>query len=560
MFIASLTLSPACSPAPDSAPHLLLITLDTTNPEALGIHGGDSETSPSLDRLARTSVVFENARTVAPLTTPAHASMLTGLYPPRHTVRANSATTLPDSAETLAEILQDHGWRTAAFVSAFVLNREYGLDQGFEIYDASFEVSGALTAYPEHSAQEVTDRAIAWLSQQSAASPWFLWVHYFSPHTPYSPPVKFLKTEDDNPYLGEVAYMDDEIGRLLHHLDRADCWSETSVVVVGDHGEALGRHGEDTHGAFVFDSTLRVPFLVHRAGSTTGSRITSPISVADVLPTVLGLAGIPVPDGLDGRDVLQPLEDSRTVYFESYLGHLAWGWSPIAGMVDDSHKFIQSSTPELYELGSDPDETTNRVNQDSETVAQLRIALADVFDRPSLPRESRSADAREVDALKALGYPASGAEESPSPLDPTDRPSPHQRVRAYAQYQRARGLFDRGLFEDAVALLEPLLSENDSNPALWFAYGAAVASVGRFEEAIPALQRAVQLRPQEFFAAFGMLARCHQELGQLEAAIDHYRRALETEPDPRPFIEPYVSLLEQLGRHEEAARFLQELR
>ncbi|MEQ1894405.1 MAG: sulfatase, partial [Planctomycetota bacterium] len=256
-----------CAPAV-RGPSVLLLTLDTTNPEALGAYGGPAGLTPNLDRLAREGLLFEEARAVAPLTLPAHASMLTGLYPPRHGLRRNGELALAPEARTLAERAREQGYATGAFVAAVVLAPEFGLAQGFETYDAPAvpkDVEEHLAA--SRSAEEIATRALAWLAARDDERPFFLWLHFYDPHFPYRPPAAASARAGGNDYLGEVSALDEAIGRVLDALGRSGALENTLVAALADHGEGLGRHGEETHGAFVFDSTLRIPFLLRLPGA-----------------------------------------------------------------------------------------------------------------------------------------------------------------------------------------------------------------------------------------------------------------------------------------------------
>ncbi|NOT32330.1 MAG: sulfatase, partial [Planctomycetes bacterium] len=282
-LLLALALS-ACGHSAEAPPSLLLLTLDTTNPEALGCYGGPRGLTPNLDRLAREGVLFEDARTVAPLTLPAHASLLTGLYPVRHTLRRNGETRLASEARTLAELAQEHGYLSAAFVAAVVLAPEFGLDQGFAHYDAPptpENVEEHLLA--SRGADEIVARAVSWLDQHEPAQPFFLWLHLYDPHFPHDPAPEFLARAQGDPYLGEVAAMDAAIGTLLERLERDGRLANTLVVAAADHGEGRGRHGEETHGAFVFDSTLRIPLLARLPlCARAGERVRAPVSQVDV--------------------------------------------------------------------------------------------------------------------------------------------------------------------------------------------------------------------------------------------------------------------------------------
>ncbi|MEM1179641.1 MAG: sulfatase, partial [Acidobacteriota bacterium] len=304
----------------------VLVTLDTTRPDRLQPYGADDVATPTLLRLAREGVVFEEAMAVAPITLVAHTSLLTGLNPPRHGVRNNGIHFVGDELETMAEILGGHGYRTAAFVSASVLEARYGLDQGFETYDddLSTGTNRQPRVVPDRSAGATVDAASRWLDSVRADERFFLWVHFYDPHAVYSPPAPYRDRYRDRLYDGEIAYMDAELGRLLGHPALADA----AVAVVGDHGESLGEHGEQTHAILAYQSTLHVPFFLQVPGGPEGLRVPTPVSHVDLLPTALDLLGLPfsITGGSDGRSLVPLLEghdvargaDTPDHYAETY--------------------------------------------------------------------------------------------------------------------------------------------------------------------------------------------------------------------------------------------------
>lgn len=356
-WLAGLLMAPlaACSQQP-KRPDLILITLDTTRSDALGCYGRSGDPTPNLDALAREGVRFTQARSVAPLTLPSHASMLTGLYPPRHTVRDNGQAVLPQSARTAAECLEDAGYETAAFVSAAVLDEPWGIAQGFQYFDAPQDTGDGSAHVGERSGREVIDSALAWLPARDAKRPLFLWVHLFDPHAPYEPPADALARAGGNAYLGEVVETDRQVGRLLAALRAYASFDASAVLVVADHGEALGQHGEPTHSALCYEPSIHVPLILRLPSGEQAGRVEDKlVSVADIFPTLLELAGESVPERIDSRSLRTP-DAARAVYFESYSGWLNHGWSPLIGLAQGREKYLWSETHELYDLRLDPRE------------------------------------------------------------------------------------------------------------------------------------------------------------------------------------------------------------
>lgn len=353
--------------------NVLLITLDTVRADRLGCYGYERAETPAIDGLAKRGVRFADAVTAVPITLPSHATIMTGVMPPKHRVRLNGFQQLPEEATTLAEVLRGRGYRTGAVVASVVLDAARGLDQGFDSYDDQMTSEGraVMAGAVERPAAEVTSAAIRWLDTSTgAAAPFFLWVHYFDPHDPYAPPEPFRSRHAGAPYDGEIAYMDSEIGRLLAHVAELGAAPRTVVVLVADHGEGLGEHGERAHSHLLYESTMRVPLVI-----APGELIKRPIVMdggvvctADVAPTLLDLVGVAggLPDG-DGQSLVAGTakegEDAgdaeRAVYMETLWPHLVHGWAPIYALRRHGDKYISAPWPEYYDLARDPGEREN---------------------------------------------------------------------------------------------------------------------------------------------------------------------------------------------------------
>lgn len=554
-FLLLSGLLAACSG--DSEPcSAILVTLDTTRVDALGCYGNPIPgVSPHIDALAKRAVLFESAHTVAPLTLPAHASMLTGLVPPRHGIRNNGPWLLPSSARTLAEAARDAGCQTAAFVAAVVLDRAFGLDQGFETY-AGPAGSGAGENFEVASlpARAVIDSALAWLEKRDPSRRFFLWIHLFDPHQPYAPPPEFvLADERADPYLGEVASMDHELGRLFAHLDSDGLSASTAVLVVADHGEALGQHGEDTHGVLCYEPTLRVPFLLVRPdGERAGERSRAEVSVVDVALTLAEGMGVALPDDLDGRSLwTRDPPDERGVYFESYMGYLELAASPLAGWLDARGKYLHSSAPELYRLDSDYREEKNLYTPAA--AEDHHAALAETLARAPLAAEESALDDSLLAGIRALGYAAGASHASlPNPLEPSPRPSPAAMSVELAELVRAAGLSDQGQREEALALARRLTSAHPEMVRALALEATCLLALARNVEAIEPLQRYLALAPGRA-AEYYNLGVCLKDAGRTEEAIASFERALELEPAKPRWLPAFVAYLRQAGKEAEAA-------
>jgi choline-sulfatase len=509
---------------------VLLITLDTTRFNALGCYGNPKKPTPGLDRLASEGVVFEQARTVTPLTLPAHASMLTGLYPVRHTLVANGVRALPQSATTAAELARRAGVQTAAFVAAVVLDSAMGLDQGFELYaDPPREDVTQTRRHPELEAPAIVDAAQRWLDARDRSRPYFAWLHFFDPHAPYAPPPQFAQL--GSPYLGEVAYVDRALQTLFERLRADGTLDETTVIVVGDHGEGLNTKLEPTHGWYCYEGTLRVPFLIRFPdGARAGERSREYVSVVDVFPTVLDALGLPTPADVDGRSlrVAQP-QSERGAYFELYHGFLSFGWSPIAGWVDARGKYIHSSEPEFYELESDKLEAHNAIASRGDDAARALAAMAAVRARPRLKADERAELDEDVrGALRSLGYAGVDAADSelPDPLAPSTLPSPQSRRDEMLLFNRSQELAEQGKDAELAELLGDLIRRFPENMLARAHLANALIRLQRPAEARGLLEELVRAGRAQA-NDYNSLGWCLEQAGDKAAALEAYGRALE---------------------------------
>lgn len=406
---------------------VVVITLDTTRADRLSPYGYMNVSLPSLERLATEGVVFDQATSVAPLTLPAHTSLFTGLLPQNHGVRDNADHALGETETTLAEMLQAQGFRTGAFVGSVVMNPERGLKQGFDHYESVPASDRRTPETRQRRADEVIDGALKWLDTVGD-SRFFMWTHLYDAHRPYEPPEPYRSTYGHNLYVGEIAFMDAQIGRLLEALERRKLLDRTMVVVVGDHGESLGAHGERDHGIFVYEDVLRIPLIV-RAPGLSQRRVSEVVRITDIMPTVLqsvdvrfaALDGVNLGDLMRGRRSGLNLEAySESLYPERL------GWSALRALRDDGFKLIDAPRPELYDLGDDPFEEKN-IYDDRPALAERMTARLAVLmkGRASGTTLSQASATPELQAqLASLGYVSGSAPRRPSgragPPDPKD--------------------------------------------------------------------------------------------------------------------------------------------
>ncbi len=562
VFLVAALLS-ACSG--ERRPSVLLLTLDTTRVDALGCYGAQAKVTPHLDALAAEGVRFEWARTVTPTTLPAHTSMLTGLYPHRHTVRDNSLSAVPQSAVTVAERARAAGFATAAFVSAKVLDRAFGLDQGFEHYSQpprENQVVGGL-GFSARSAATTAEELITWMRELPPEREFFAWAHFFDPHQPWSAEKRFLDAAGGHPYLAEVAAMDDAIGQIVATLRELGRLDSTTIVVVGDHGEGLGEHGEDSHAYFVFDTTLRVPFLLRRHDrARAGEVVEGIVSVVDAAPTMceaLGIAAPPDPDGVSLWSASPAPE--RGVYFESYYTYLRFGMAPIAGWVDAAGKYVHAPAPEFYDPRQAPKERKNLLEQNVARVSGYREQMARSLSRPALEAgQSVTSDSELMRSVNELGYlGASGTTgELPSPLDATDRPSPHQRADELRTCESAERMFARGRFADAERLLEDVLQGNPRNTYALEYLGHAQMRLGKLEAARASLEGALEHGPERepILRALGFVL---ERLGDKPGAVARLSRAAELDPSELETLRMLLRLANDAGDEAAATRWREAL-
>jgi len=536
----------------------VLVTIDTLRADHVGCYGATTEATPTLDALARRGVRFETAISPAPLTLPSHATLFTALDPPAHGVRSNGAFRLDEGPATLAERFRSAGFATAAFVSAFVLDRRFGLTRGFERYDDELGVQDEDVGVESRRAGETVDAALGWL--EDAPARFFLWLHLYDPHAPYEPPEPHQTRQLGRPYDGEIAYADAELGRLLAALDARFPDGRTLVLVTSDHGESLGEHGEPTHAFTVYDATQRVPLIL--AGPSVPAGVVEPrlVRLADVAPTLLALAGLPPLDGVSGASLLPapgaPREPGAGVaWVETLAPQLDLGWSPLLGVRTPEHKYVRAPRPELYELASDPGETRNLAAERPDLVAELD-ALVAARAAGQRAQPNLGVDAETAERLRALGYlsapePAAsgrplGEVGGPDPKDEIGKLEVLREVLTFLKQRRGREALERfaalgalgfelellrgeaallaGELDAARASVERAqrLDAGRANPRVLL--GRIEEAAGRLDRADAAFREALRLDPEAGGAAVG-LGRVAEARGELDAARAHYEKA-----------------------------------
>jgi arylsulfatase A-like enzyme/Flp pilus assembly protein TadD len=523
--------------APESRLNILLVTLDTTRADRLGCYGYARARTRHLDRLAAEGVRFDRAYSPAPITLPAHASILTGLYPFRHGVRNNGNFYLADRYETLATRLQARGYRTAAFVSSFILDRRYGLARGFDTYDDRME--GDRPQVIQFEAERRGDRTslalLAWLEGYAregsagakpapqARAPFFAWLHLYDPHEPYRPPPPFRDVFRDSPYDGEIAFDDAIVAAVLDRLGQLGLRDSTIVAVAGDHGESLGDHGEETHSMFVYEPALRVPLIFWRPGLVPAGRVVGePVRLNDVAPTLLQLAGSPVGDTDQGRSLV-PLMEGRAagsfppIYAETLLPQFYMNWAPLRAISDGRWKLVEAPRPELYDLSSDAGETVNRYDERPQTVRSLQQVLERLAGGDAGAMTTGRMDRETLEKLASLGYVGAGAE--PAAGDGGGKRSdPKDMIAVFNRLRQANSAVRDRRFGEALPILRDVLAKDPRNAFAQLVLGSAHMGKGEYRQAISQYERYLELVPTSAYAHH-WLSICHLRLGDQANAL-----------------------------------------
>jgi choline-sulfatase len=508
-FLGLALLAGGCRQSKPRPPNILIITVDTLRADRVGVYGNTGGLTPNVDALAKEGIVFERGVSQVPLTWPSHAAIFTGTYPFHNGVQDFTGQPLSERFRTLAECFQAHGYATAAVVSSFVLDRSWGLARGFDSYDDSFAGQEFLEkniALVERPAEESVNHTISWL-QAHPQKPFFLWLHLYDPHSPYNPPEPFRTQYAKQPYDGEIAYADSQLGRLFAWLKQApdNVYDNTLIVFLSDHGESLGEHGEKEHGFFVYDSTVRVPLVVKppRSAALAVQRVPEAVETIQVGPTVLELAGV--------QDTIQkqfqaaslvpllsgkPHGPERAAYSETFYPANSFGWSPLRSVQTARYHYIEAPRQELYEHATDPAEKINVAEQNGGVAARLREQLGQLLAR--YPASAASADGNAAGAspetlekLRSLGYLAYKAPAAPNAklADPKDK------LPVFQDVLRATDLIQVGNYPAARALLASVQQREPRLYLIPFLLGEAASHDAQWKEAEKQFGRAAALNP-----------------------------------------------------------------
>jgi arylsulfatase A-like enzyme/Tfp pilus assembly protein PilF len=511
--------------------------------------------TPNIDRLAAEGIRFKTVVAAAPLTLPSHCSIMTGAYPMFHGVRDNVGYRLDSSTETLAQILKRHGYATGASVGAYVLDRTFGLGSGFDFYYDHFEAQTdprdtINMAELKRSGAEVMDRAMAWM-RGVRGKPFFIWAHLYDPHDPYDPPPPFKSEYADQPYDGEIAYVDAQVGRLLAFLNSNGLYGKTLIVLTADHGEGLGEHRELRHGYFIYDATLLVPLIVKPvAGSIKPRIVTQEIRSIDIAPTILELAGLSKGKTMQGTGLAglmsgRERETPSDVYSESFYPK-QFGWSALRSLRVGNLKYIDAPHPELYQLDQDPKELRNRAQDRPAVAAEMKARLRALEASSSAPefqaKASRPLSPDETEKLARLGYLASPAVSSPgSDAEPGADPKDH--IDTFYQINRAGLDAGSGRCDRAIPTLEEIIRNEPNIGAPYLILGRCYFIQEKYQDAMKTFERLRTLDPQNSTAQF-YIAACQFNLDDLESAESGFKTVLSVEPK-RTYAHKYLGFIYQ---------------
>jgi len=545
LILTALTALHAAAQTPAKpALNVVLITIDTLRADHVGCYGYKQIKTPNIDGLAADGVRFESAFAVVPVTLPSHSSMLTGTYPMLSGMHDFSGNKLSPLQPTLASVLKQAGYQTGAVIGAAVLDSRFGLNQGFDFYYDHFDFSRLDEANldeMERPGNVVADVALDWLAKNSQKK-FFLWMHLYDPHFPYHPPEPYSREYAAQPYDSEIAFADEQVGRLLRFLKEKGIYKNTVIVLCGDHGESLGEHGEKTHGFFIYNATMHVPLIIRlpesRLPEKAARTVGDPVSLVDLMPTVLSAVGLEIPSQVQGRSLLPELRVDQTardrvLYGETFMPRIHFNWSELRGSENTKYHFIDAPRPELYDLSKDPGEVHNLFTEKKAVAEEMRAKLVSLIRDYSAGKEmaeKTGLDPALMERLKALGYAAFSGGGDPTSNDPTissrNLPDPKDRIVTYELISDAIANSQHGRYQESIEKLKSVIkTEPDSVPAHYL-QGLDYYRLNMFAEAVEELRKTVQLSP-DYALAFFNLGMAQAHAGQMDAAIATLQRTLQ---------------------------------
>src|SRR6202140_4703351 len=544
LVVTALTALCAAAQTPAKpALNVVLITIDTLRADHVGCYGYKQIKTPNIDGLAADGVRFESAFAVVPVTLPSHSSMLTGTYPMLSGMHDFSGNKLSPLQPTLASVLKQAGYQTGAVIGAAVLDSRFGLNQGFDFYYDHFDFSRLDEANldeMERPGNVVADTALGWLAENSQKH-FFLWMHLYDPHYPYRPPQPYSSEYASHPYDGEIAFADEQVGRIIRFLKEKGIYKNTVIVLCGDHGESLGEHDEKTHGFFIYNATMHAPLIIHLPQSAAGQVITDMVSLDDLMPTILGAVGVEIPSQVQGHSLLPRLrpdrgdskrndhaKGERVMYGETFLPRIHFDWSELRGSENSKYHFIDAPRPELYDLANDPGEVRNLFNEKKAVSEEMRAKLAGMIRDYSAGKElaeKTGLDPALMERLKALGYAGFSGGSDPT-ISSRDLPDPKDRIVTYELISDAIADSQHGRYQESIEKLKSVIKTEPNSVPAHYLLGLDFYHLKMFTEAVEELQKTVQLIP-DYALAFFNLGMAQAHAGQIDAAIVTLQRTLQ---------------------------------
>ncbi|MBN2372422.1 tetratricopeptide repeat protein [bacterium] len=514
--------------------NLFLITIDTIRADHLGCYGYKNIKTPNIDKLASEGAIFSQTISPVPITLPSHSSIMTGLYPVQHGVRNNGNFSLSRDAVTIAEIMRENGYQTGACVGSFILDSIFGLDQGFDYYDDNFTPGKKRSnfLYNERKAGDVTRIGIQWLEKHKD-NKFFLWLHYYDPHSPYFPPFPFSVEYRDRPYDGEIAYVDVCLGELFKQMDDMGLMDHTIVILVGDHGEGLGDHNEDTHTIFIYDATLRVPFIIRAPDLIKeGTNVNALVSTVDILPTVIDQFGLKPLKGLAGK-TLMPLMNGQAkqihsqILCESLFPELNFGWSRLEGIRTPEWKYIYAPSQEIYQIIEDPGEKKNVFQKGSSDHEGWKVSLDRLkndYPPASWAVQQARLNPETEQRLKSLGYVWTRAEIDKEEDKP--RPDPKELIQVMNYMDNGISYILLESYHQAIEEFQKIVRVDPQNTAAYFHLGSAYEEKGDLDQAEIFFRKTLELNPDHAYV-YNRLGLIQYKRGNLELALAEFKKSLE---------------------------------
>jgi len=580
----------------DNNLNVLLITLDTTRADRIGCYGYELAETPNLDRLAAHGVRFVNTYCQVPLTLPSHCSILTGTYPLYHRVHNNGFYYLSSDFTTLPEVVKAHGFGTSAFVASFTVDSRFGVDQGVDVFNDDFQIQGVSKNFTsERKAADVVASFSDWLDE-SHEQKFFSWIHFYDPHVPYNAPSPFKEKYAERPYDGEIAYMDHWVGKVLDKLKEHDLLENTLIIAAGDHGEALGEKNEVDHGLYIYDVTMRVPFIIYAPHHLPqGLALDANVRLIDIMPTICDMLDLPVPEDVQGTTLLPWVSGRRNQdlpsYIETYMPREYYGWSELLGLIDGDWKYIKAPKPELYNLKSDPDENSNVYYNETQIASSLKEKLEKLRREYSSTggASKKKLSRAEQERLRSLGYIAGEFEGDAAKQD---LPDPKDKVDVYAIFAHARRYEYEQDYERAERNYRELLNLNPEMPWNYVYLALLYEKMDRLDDSVQVLEKGRDKLPDsivilsrlalfymkktqvedafqtsqvvlridpKYFDALYMSGVALVNMGRWDEALEYVERALAIEPENKPLRIQYAYCLFALNKGEDALEVYQQL-